>query len=530
MKERLGKYELIERIGVGGMAEVFLARTFGPKGFKKELCIKRILPHLSANPEFIAMFIDEATLAAKLQHTNIVQIFEFNKIKDEYYIAMEYIDGKNLKEVIKVSQDKGLPLSISQGIYIIGEVLKALHYAHTKKEGEKELGIIHRDVSPHNILISFAGEVKLTDFGIAKAKTHASLTQNGVLKGKCAYMSPEQAKGERIDHRSDLFSVGIILFELITRKKLFQGDTELEILAKVQRGIIPSLNKIASHISPELQKIITKLLDPNPKTRYNSAWDTLSDLTSSKLYFSEALSLSELMKQIFKETQNLEYDPTILIKKREKKEKIPLNLEEKTRAQKRTPPSQKTKPDSSSKTLPITKPTLKEEIAPTLTRLPKSPTHPRLSKRNLFISGGVIIVLMLLISLSLFKSSEQKKKENPNLPQNQKHLPKQKPKKPRSTYETQKPKDPLTLKEKPLKKMAPTQLDEKGFITINAWPWAIIKLKGKTIGQTPLRKYPLTPGKYLITLENKNLKKIKKILVKVRPKKVSNIFHRFELE
>ncbi|MCA9517650.1 MAG: serine/threonine protein kinase, partial [Myxococcales bacterium] len=189
--QQFGKYALIRRIATGGMAEIFQAKQAGAEGFEKDIVIKRILPHFSEDEAFVTMFIDEATITAKLQHNNIVQIYEFDVHDGAYFIAMEYIEGEDLAAVVKDAQDAGRPLSVAQCVWITMELAKGLHYAHQKDFKGKPLNIIHRDISPHNAMISYNGEVKLMDFGIAKAAERSTKTQAGTVKGKVAYMSPE---------------------------------------------------------------------------------------------------------------------------------------------------------------------------------------------------------------------------------------------------------------------------------------------------------------------------------------------------
>ena len=217
-----GPYLLLERISVGGMAEVYKAKEYGVEGFERTVAVKRILPHVAEDEEFIAMFKDEAKIAVQLNHGNIAQIYNLGNEQDSFYIALEYINGRDLRAVFQKCQQQGKPMPISQACYVIMKICEGLDYAHNKKDKyQRELNIIHRDVSPPNILVSFEGEVKLIDFGVAKAAGRASRTQAGILKGKFGYMSPEQVRGMPLDRRSDVFSVGVVLFEMLTRSLPF---------------------------------------------------------------------------------------------------------------------------------------------------------------------------------------------------------------------------------------------------------------------------------------------------------------------
>lgn len=263
-----GNFELEERIAVGGMAEIFRAKKKGAEGFEKELVIKRILPHYSEDEAFVTMFKDEAKIAANLNHANIVQIYEFDQCEGSFYIAMEYIEGKDLKRILDAGRKRKKPVLPAECVYVIAQVADALHYAHTRAWEGQQLNIVHRDVSPHNIIVSFDGDVKLMDFGIAKAAARSTKTQAGTVKGKCAYMSPEQARGLDLDGRSDLFSLGICLWEMLTTQRLFTGDTEFEILSKVLKAQIPSPREFNPDVHAKLEQIVRRSLSRDRADRF----------------------------------------------------------------------------------------------------------------------------------------------------------------------------------------------------------------------------------------------------------------------
>jgi len=278
--EPFGKYFLIDRIAVGGMAEVFRARTFGHGGFEKELVIKRILPHLTVNEDFVGMFVDEAKLTVLLQHPNIVQVYDFGKIRDHYYLAMEGIYGKDLKILMRslAQQQKRLPMQFAA--YVAHEMTRGLYYAHTKKdENGKELEIVHRDVSPSNILMTYDGHIKLVDFGIAKAsKSQFENTEEGVLKGKFEYMSPEQAQGKAVDQRSDVFACGICLWEMIAGARLFKEETPLKTLERIRNGDVPDIKQHNPGVPRPLEHIVQRALNPRPWNRYQDAEEMRHEL------------------------------------------------------------------------------------------------------------------------------------------------------------------------------------------------------------------------------------------------------------
>jgi len=271
--DRFGPYQLLDRVAIGGMAEVFKAKRAGVEGFEKVVAVKRILPHLSENKEFLDMFVDEAKMVAGLAHPNIVQIFDLGRIEKSYYIAMEYVHGRDLRTIMRRARDKGLRMPLDLSLRVIGQVCAALEYAHRKKdERGQPMQIVHRDVSPQNILISFEGDVKLVDFGIAKAATKASNTDRGALRGKLLYMSPEQAWGRPIDRRSDVFSLGIVLYEMVTETKPFVGaGTEVSILELVRQCVITPAREINPRVPEPLDRVIMKALAREPDERYQDA-------------------------------------------------------------------------------------------------------------------------------------------------------------------------------------------------------------------------------------------------------------------
>lgn len=276
---RFGQYVLLEKIATGGMAEVWKARMRGVEGFQKIVAIKKILPHLSDNQDFIEMFVDEAKLAAQLNHNNIIHIYDLGKIQNSYYIAMEYIDGYDLKNILSKAQERDQPLSVEIAVFVASKIAAALDYAHRKRDFEdKEMGLVHRDVSPQNVLISQEGDIKLCDFGIAKAASKASHTQAGALKGKLQYMSPEQAWGRNIDRRSDIFALAAVLFEMLTARKLFSGDNELSILEQVREARVTLPSQYNDEVTPEIDAIVAKALKKDPTDRYQTAGEMQRDL------------------------------------------------------------------------------------------------------------------------------------------------------------------------------------------------------------------------------------------------------------
>ncbi len=269
---RFGSYTLVERIAIGGMAEVWKARMSGAAGFQKIVAIKKILSHLTANLEFEKMFVDEAKLAAQLNHPNITQIYDLGQVRGEYYIAMEYVDGKDLRTILDLAQRYEYPLGEGLALLIASRLASGLDHAHRRRdENHQELGLVHRDVSPQNVLIGYEGDVKLCDFGIVKAVAKASQTQMGALKGKLQYMSPEQAWGKTVDARTDLFSVGALLFEMLTGRRLFAGDSELSVLEAVRECRIEEPRALVPEISQEVNGVVLRALAKEPEDRFQTA-------------------------------------------------------------------------------------------------------------------------------------------------------------------------------------------------------------------------------------------------------------------
>jgi serine/threonine protein kinase len=276
---KFGPYLLLERISVGGMAEVYKAKEYGVEGFERTVAVKRILPHVAEDDEFIAMFKDEAKIAVQLNHGNIAQIYNLGNEQDSFYIALEYVNGRDLRAIFQKCQQQGKPMPVAQACYVIMKICEGLDYAHNKKDKyQRELHIVHRDVSPPNILVSFEGEVKLIDFGVAKAAGRASRTQAGILKGKFGYMSPEQVRGMPLDRRSDVFSVGVVLFEILTNTRLFQAETDFATLEKVRAVEVPRPSSLNPDIPKPLENIIYKALAREPEQRYQSSIELHDEL------------------------------------------------------------------------------------------------------------------------------------------------------------------------------------------------------------------------------------------------------------
>ena len=269
--ETFGKYTLVKKIATGGMAEIFLASMPKTAGVTQFAVVKRVLPHLTSNKSFREMFKNEGRIATNLKHSNMVSIYEFGFEKNMYYIAMEYISGRNLKDWLLQMKKKKLKISFPCSIHIIRSVVSALHYAHNSIDQATgmPLNLVHRDISPHNIMIDFNANVKLIDFGIAK-NTDTDFTSSGVVKGKFSYMSPEQIQGKKLDYRTDIFSLGAVFWELLTGQKLFFGNNVNSIIDKIRTCSIPEISNLRTGVPKPLKEIIYNSLSKDRSKRYKN--------------------------------------------------------------------------------------------------------------------------------------------------------------------------------------------------------------------------------------------------------------------
>jgi serine/threonine protein kinase len=282
MAERYGDFELLRLIATGGMAEIYLAQQGSFGGFSRNVVVKRMLPQLAVRPDFVQMFLDEARLAANLNHPNIVQVFNLGEVDQSYFIAMEFVDGPHLGSLFAHSLRLRKPLPVELCAYIVARAADGLHYAHEQMDpatGEP-LHLVHRDISPQNILVSRQGDVKVTDFGVAKATTQQTKTRTGIIKGKVAYMSPEQCLGEVVDRRTDIFALGIVLYELLTRRRLFRDKSDLLIMQKITGEDVPPPSTVNKDLDAELDAICMKALARDRDARFATAAELSEALDS----------------------------------------------------------------------------------------------------------------------------------------------------------------------------------------------------------------------------------------------------------
>ena len=299
--ERFGKYELLEKIAAGGMAEVFRARSRGAAGFEKILVIKKILPKLAEDEEFQTLFLDVARIAVQLMDVNIVQVYDLGEIDGQYFMAMEFVDGIDLRKLMQKSRKVKGAFPIPLALFIISEVLKALNFAHNRKGPDgKGLNIVHCDISPQNILISRSGEVKLTDFGISRAAFQME-EQHQVIRGKYAYMAPEQVEGKVLTGQTDIFALAIVLWELLAGKRLFKAKEKAQTLNNVRKALIPQLHRERTEISQQLEDVVNKGLRKSLKERYSSALrmlEALSTVMREEGYRANNNDLAQYVKEL----------------------------------------------------------------------------------------------------------------------------------------------------------------------------------------------------------------------------------------
>jgi serine/threonine-protein kinase len=277
--ETIGRYEVVGRLAVGGMAEILLGRLRGPSGFERAVVIKRILPHLAEQPAFVDMFLDEARLAARIQHRNVVQVHELGQDEQNLFLTMEYLEGENTAGIVRRSLITEQDLGPALCAYIVAEACAGLHAAHELLGPDgNPLGLVHRDVSPQNIFVTYTGGVRVLDFGIAKAADRTAHTEVGQLKGKFEYMAPEQCRGKAIDRRCDIFALGIVLYELLTRRRLFKRDSKLAVLEAVCREMPAPPSHVVPGCPESLDRVVLKALSKHADGRHATAADLRREL------------------------------------------------------------------------------------------------------------------------------------------------------------------------------------------------------------------------------------------------------------
>ncbi len=299
------RYRVIERLESGGMAEVFRGEAESLAGFKKQVAIKRVLPHLAQNEKFIRMFLDEARLCARLNHANIVQVFDIGHVENTYFIVMEFVDGVNLKAITEHMKKRDQTVSLAAAVYMAMQICNGLQYAHDLTDSDGNLlHIVHRDMSPPNVLISKRGEIKIVDFGLAKAAMSVEKTDPGVVKGKFSYLAPETAMGKEADAQADIFAVGIMLWEMLTGRRLFIGDSDYQTVKQVQQAVIPSIRKINPKVPEALETILLKSLAKDKAVRHQTAEalaEELAHFLSSHQLAITSFDIAKIVREVVEE-------------------------------------------------------------------------------------------------------------------------------------------------------------------------------------------------------------------------------------
>ncbi len=512
-----GRYFLVGKIATGGMAEIFKAKLIGVEGFEKTVVIKRIHPFWSTSRDFITMLVDEAKILVHLNHPNIVQVFELGKEADSYFIAMEFVEGIDLRELLNKLQQQKKTIPQEFCIHILIEALRGLHYVHHRSLKDRgPLQIVHRDISPQNILLSYDGHVKVTDFGIAKAMTQTHETQTGVVKGKYAYMSPEQASGQTIDLKSDLFSCGVLLYELLFHQRLFSGKNDIEILDKVRRVQI-DWPEPSEKISQELLLVLKKALALKPEDRFTNAEEFLQRLEECLPHSkrNDAPEMAKFLADLFGDE---------IHNRRLLEREITQRTEDFIR---------KTKviPDVSGETVSIVEsytelePEKKIPFFFKVQRKIERVFRPFLLHRR---AAGLLLMLSILIPLLGFGFKKFVWEETPiepaisdqtqvsNSPKRENSL--ENPESPLGDisggnvvfHEVKKPEPELTQPIRvepaitPVKKKVPSF----GSLRVNAVPWGKVSMSGYIQGgETPVIRGGIPEGKYLVTVSNPALQK-----------------------
>lgn len=464
----LGRYKLISRIGSGGMSEVYHAKLFGPGGYEKNLAIKILLPHFSREREFLNMLMDEAKITSILDHPNIVHVFEFGEWNGIHYIAMEYVRGKDLRNILKIKEK----LSEEITIFITVEILNALEYAHSLRGADGEpLQIVHRDISPQNILVSFDGNVKLADFGIAKARGKISTTRTGFLKGKFLYMSPEQIAGRTLDGRSDLFSLAVVAIEMLTGKRVFDGDTEGAIINSI-RNVEPS--EIGKDLPDKKWiKILLQCLQKEPDMRPPSASVLKKEILAltGDLYIRGKTSLKELMDTLE------ENEPVFL-------------------AEERGEPS----PEDHAITKTLMKPDRKKRLI-------------------LFSTAGITGALLLFL---LFRGTKFIKPEPGSSILSEVSQGK--------VEDALTSKEVMGERTEKMETSPQNKLElpprEEGYLSIHTVPWTLVTLNGEEMN-TPVLKKKIPAGRYKLRIHNEKFGIEETVEVEVEPGKETKLFKKY---
>jgi serine/threonine protein kinase len=476
----LGKYRIIRLLATGGMGEVFLARQEGPAGFSKPAVVKRILAHLAREPGFVQMFLDEARLAAMLSHPNIVQIFELGEVDGTWFIAMEYLHGRSLKAIRKQAQNQGRPVDPVQAARMMSNALAGLQYAHhALGQAGEPLNIVHRDMSPDNVMVGFNGVVKVLDFGIAKASSAITTTRTGTVKGKYAYMAPEQVLSEPVDPRTDVYGVGVVLYELLAGTRPFVANVEAALINLILNAQVPPLSEKAPHVPPALSAIVMKALERNRADRWASAQefsDALEGFIASCGQPNSGAATAAYLKSLFGEEAN--ENPTFF--------------------------------NTPSELHPIVLPAVEVLLE---TRAVPPPGPPVDARKRRAVLGAVIAVPLLAVGIAIALPSKPARVETPPMVEPVGLEARAAPLLP-------KPPEPPS----PVVEAAPTtlppppplpRLSSSGKVDLRINPWGEVFEAGKSLGVTPMAPLELPAGVHSLMVTNSELNVTRQLSVKV---------------
>jgi serine/threonine protein kinase len=541
-----GKYELLKKVGTGGMAELFLARQTGIEGFEKLIVIKRILPHLTDSrhsSRFVQMLLDEARLAAQLSHPNIIQIYDLGRVGDQYYIAMEYVNGVDLSQILKREMERDGHVPVEHVVKIATYVCEALSYAHKRTDNRgKPMRVVHRDVSPHNVLIAFDGGIKLTDFGIAKASSQMLKTQVGTIKGKWAYMSPEQCTGREVDHRSDIFSVGVLIYQMTTRMLPFAGKTEKSFMQSILNDPPAPPSAHRKGYPPGLEAILGRALARDPDRRYPDALQlqvALEGFLMEQKAVSNSTLISGYVRELFSDlveiqaraspdgrTATVEGILDALDVSSSIRYAVPplpagpakepaLSAED---AEEPTAPTRriKRKPDG---TYVLVTPS--QVISRPWIRVKTAVKSLGSRARRLALGGIVLGLVLALIAIFAGRSPERTGAQGQYLPV-MLIVDAWKQAAARADRPEPEPERPERLPKKPPRKKA-VQPAGKGTLTVNSRPWSEVWVDGRKLGLTPLAYKELPAGRHRLVLHNPRLKLKKTLWISVHPGKTTEL-------
>ena len=535
-----GKYHIFATLGRGGMADVYLSVARGPIGFNKLVVVKRLRAQLADEMAFREMFLDEARLAARLNHPNIVNTYEVGENKESYYIAMEYLEGQPLNKVLKDSIRGRVPLSYAICARIAADGLAGLHYAHelTDYDG-RPLKIIHRDISPHNLFVTYEGQVKVVDFGIAKAALSSTETEAGVLKGKVAYMAPEQAIGGGIDCRADVFSMGIVLWELVARRRLFQGDNAAVTLHKLMNEPIPNVASVVPSVPSKLDAIIAKALAKDADDRYSSALEFRRALEEFIAVSGESPRpdvIAETMLTLFHETRVEVSSKIRVYMSRFQSEASPASmhpLTSATAARLGTVGSGSGSGSLLALGASVSPHSMVHAGTGTLAAPGGAPSSPQRSSLLPAVAlGGLAMVAAVAIWVFGGHKQEPPRYVPPSVVAVEPPIPPVSTAPPPSTVLLAPPpvlpaQPQIGLRphvgsasgvgtRPPVKPPVETVKEEPGFLTLDSRPWSRVTEGGRALGVTPLNRVSLSPGSHTLTLENPDKGLSKTVVVQIK--------------